>query len=179
MPGLRGAAIVDFSAMARAFSSIKIPGGIPGSSRVTGNIEPLVTIGSRGNLTQGRRAREFGFTIDDVRTLLGLADASADTCAEAETIARAQLDQIRHKIAERPVPESPSRSAGPVGLPAREINEHPGSGLPSFLRQGTARSATPRSTTASPRPCRMSGPRVSPPRTGSGRGGIPMSGSRS
>ncbi len=24
---------------------------------------------------------------------------SADTCAEAETIARAQLDQIRHKIA--------------------------------------------------------------------------------
>ncbi len=105
MPGLRGAAIVDFSAMALAFSSIKIPGVIPGSSSFTGNIEPLVTIGSRGNLTQGRRARELGFTIDDVRTLLGLADLSADTCTEAETIARAQLDQIRHKIADLKVLE--------------------------------------------------------------------------
>lgn len=52
-----------------------------------------------------RRARELGFTIDDVRTLLGLADAPADTCAEVETIARAHLDQIRHKIADLKVLE--------------------------------------------------------------------------
>jgi MerR family mercuric resistance operon transcriptional regulator len=46
-----------------------------------------------------RRARELGFSQDEVRTLLHLADGSPDRCAEVKAIADAHLGTIRKKVA--------------------------------------------------------------------------------
>ena len=45
-----------------------------------------------------RRARGLGFSLDEVRTLLNLADKSEESCDEVRRIALEQLDQIAHKI---------------------------------------------------------------------------------
>ena len=47
-----------------------------------------------------RRARELGFTLDQVRDLLALADGREGTCAEAEKLGRAQLVATRDRIAD-------------------------------------------------------------------------------
>ena len=48
-----------------------------------------------------RRARDLGFTLEEVRGLLRLADeARAGGCAEARDLARGHLADIRTKIAE-------------------------------------------------------------------------------
>lgn len=47
-----------------------------------------------------RRARELGFTLDEVRALLNLADERTNTCAEVEAIARDHLDKVRRNIAD-------------------------------------------------------------------------------
>ncbi len=46
-----------------------------------------------------RRARGLGFTLDEVRNLLELADDREQTCAEVAAIARGHLGGIRSKIA--------------------------------------------------------------------------------
>ncbi len=46
-----------------------------------------------------RRARSLGFTLDEVRNLLELADDRDQTCAEVAVIARGHLGGIRAKIA--------------------------------------------------------------------------------
>ncbi len=46
-----------------------------------------------------RRARGLGFTLDEVRNLLELADNRDQTCAEVAAIARDHLGGIRAKIA--------------------------------------------------------------------------------
>lgn len=46
-----------------------------------------------------RRARELGFTLDEVRALLKLADERSRTCGEARDLAVAHLDDVRTKIA--------------------------------------------------------------------------------
>ncbi len=46
-----------------------------------------------------RRARGLGFTLDEVRNLLRLADGTDPTCAEVAEIARGHLGGIRSKIA--------------------------------------------------------------------------------
>jgi MerR family mercuric resistance operon transcriptional regulator len=51
-------------------------------------------------LTFIRRGRELGFPIDDIRTLLGLADPQETPCAEVEKVARAHLENVRSKIAD-------------------------------------------------------------------------------
>ena len=50
-------------------------------------------------LTFIRRARELGFPLDDIRSLLGL-DASAPSCAKAYKIAARHRDGVRAKIAD-------------------------------------------------------------------------------
>lgn len=45
-----------------------------------------------------RRGRELGFPIDDIRTLLSLADPQETPCAEVEKVARAHLENVRSKI---------------------------------------------------------------------------------
>lgn len=47
-----------------------------------------------------RRARELGFSIQDIRALLALADPSRASCAEVREIARTHLDEVRAKLAD-------------------------------------------------------------------------------
>ena len=68
-------------------------------------------------LTFIRRGRELGFPIDDIRTLLGLAEPEDTSCAKVEKIARAHLDSVRSKIAdltrlERVLSETVSQCGG-------------------------------------------------------------------
>ncbi len=51
-------------------------------------------------LTFVRRARALGFSIDEVRKLLNLADHRERPCAEARVLAAAHLADVRAKIAD-------------------------------------------------------------------------------
>ena len=45
-----------------------------------------------------RRSRELGFTLDQVRTLLGLVDGRRYTCAQVKRITVEHLEQIHRKV---------------------------------------------------------------------------------
>lgn len=47
-----------------------------------------------------RRARELGFTLDEIRALLGIATAEDIACEDARDIAAAHLRQVRARIAD-------------------------------------------------------------------------------
>ncbi|MDA8249638.1 MAG: helix-turn-helix domain-containing protein [Rhodospirillales bacterium] len=47
-----------------------------------------------------RRARELGFTLNEVRALLSLAAGNGDACGEVRAIAAAHLADVRAKIAD-------------------------------------------------------------------------------
>jgi MerR family transcriptional regulator, mercuric resistance operon regulatory protein len=47
-----------------------------------------------------RRARELGFSIEDIRALLALAEPSRASCADVKGIAQAHLDEVRKKMAD-------------------------------------------------------------------------------
>ena len=51
-------------------------------------------------LTFVRRARALGFTLEQVRGLLALADESETSCAEVERLARAHLASVRERVAD-------------------------------------------------------------------------------
>jgi MerR family mercuric resistance operon transcriptional regulator len=51
-----------------------------------------------GRLTFVRRARELGFTLEDVRALLDLAAGGHDACSDARQIAASHLLEVRAKI---------------------------------------------------------------------------------
>ena len=46
-----------------------------------------------------RHSRELGFSLDAIRALLNLADDPNRSCETADSIARAQLAQVEHRIA--------------------------------------------------------------------------------
>lgn len=46
------------------------------------------------------RARELGFSLDDIRGLLGLGDGAGQTCAEVKERTEAHLAEVRAKIAD-------------------------------------------------------------------------------
>jgi MerR family mercuric resistance operon transcriptional regulator len=46
------------------------------------------------------RARELGFSLDEIRTLLRLADERDQPCAEARVVAATHLQDVRAKIAD-------------------------------------------------------------------------------
>ena len=46
-----------------------------------------------------RRARGLGFALDEVRALLRLADGRQQSCAQARSIAKSHLDDVRARIA--------------------------------------------------------------------------------
>jgi DNA-binding transcriptional MerR regulator len=48
-----------------------------------------------------RRSRVLGFTLDQIRALLGLADHRDRACADVDAIAREHLAQVERKIADR------------------------------------------------------------------------------
>jgi MerR family mercuric resistance operon transcriptional regulator len=47
-----------------------------------------------------RRARELGFSIEQIRALLALAEPSRASCADVREIARTHLDEVRAKLAD-------------------------------------------------------------------------------
>lgn len=47
-----------------------------------------------------RRARELGFAIEDVKTLLALAEPGHRSCAEVRTVTMLHLDAVRARIAD-------------------------------------------------------------------------------
>lgn len=47
-----------------------------------------------------RRARELGFSIDDIRALLKLATPGKQSCAEVQSIASAHLTNVQTKLAD-------------------------------------------------------------------------------
>lgn len=51
-------------------------------------------------LTFVRRARELGFSLDEVRTMLRLADERERPCAEVRVVASAHLRDVQAKIAD-------------------------------------------------------------------------------
>jgi MerR family mercuric resistance operon transcriptional regulator len=53
-----------------------------------------------GRLAFVRRGRDLGFTIDDIRALLALAEPDRRTCADVLAIAEAHLEAVRGKIAD-------------------------------------------------------------------------------
>lgn len=46
-----------------------------------------------------RRARHLGFTLDEVRELLRLADSGGESCADVQDLAAAHLRHVRARIA--------------------------------------------------------------------------------
>ena len=66
----------------------------------------LYTEGEERRLIFVRRARELGFTLEQVRDLLRLADEPGHSCAEVERLARAHLERIRTKLADLRLMES-------------------------------------------------------------------------
>jgi MerR family mercuric resistance operon transcriptional regulator len=53
-----------------------------------------------GRLVFVRRARELGFTLDEVRELLRLSGAGAEACGEVRDLAVAHLKDVRARIAD-------------------------------------------------------------------------------
>jgi MerR family mercuric resistance operon transcriptional regulator len=53
-----------------------------------------------GRLGFVRRARELGFTLDEVRALLGLAASGKASCAEARDLANVHLRDVRARLAD-------------------------------------------------------------------------------
>jgi MerR family mercuric resistance operon transcriptional regulator len=53
-----------------------------------------------GRLTFVRRARELGFTLEEVRALLGLAAAGQAACTNARVLAATHLKDVRTRIAD-------------------------------------------------------------------------------
>jgi DNA-binding transcriptional MerR regulator len=47
-----------------------------------------------------RRARELGFSVDEIRQLLGLVDHPATPCVAVEEVARHHLREVEEKIAQ-------------------------------------------------------------------------------
>ncbi|TXN07954.1 helix-turn-helix domain-containing protein [Methylobacterium sp. WL103] len=47
-----------------------------------------------------RRGRDLGFTVDQIRELLALADDRDRSCAEVDTIARVHLAEVERKLAD-------------------------------------------------------------------------------
>jgi MerR family mercuric resistance operon transcriptional regulator len=72
---------------------LPVPARSPGGYRLYGN-EHLK------RLTFIRRARALGFSIDEVRKLLRLADERKRPCAEVRVVAAAHLEDVQAKIAD-------------------------------------------------------------------------------
>lgn len=53
-----------------------------------------------GRLRFIMRARELGFTLEEIRDLLALVDGGAQTCGEVQVLANTHLDSVRAKIAD-------------------------------------------------------------------------------
>jgi DNA-binding transcriptional MerR regulator len=73
-------------------------GLLPAPARTDGNRRHYATADAH-RLTFIRHARELGFEIDAIRTLLTLQDDPGQSCAAADIIARARLREVEQRIA--------------------------------------------------------------------------------
>ena len=74
-------------------------GLLPAPPRTAGGYR-LYGLGQVKRLTFIRRARALGFSIDEVRTLLRLADERKRPCAQVRRVAESHLADVRAKIAD-------------------------------------------------------------------------------
>ncbi|MDO9712217.1 MerR family transcriptional regulator [Paracraurococcus lichenis] len=74
-------------------------GMLPAPDRTSGNFRSYGKV-HLDRLSFIRRARGLGFSLDDVRQLLRLADQGQDTCIEREQVARAYLAEIERRVAD-------------------------------------------------------------------------------
>lgn len=74
-------------------------GLLPEPGRTSGNYRAY-SADHLGRLSFIRRARDLGFTLDQIRALLGLADHKDDDCCAVDTMARDHLTDIDRKIAD-------------------------------------------------------------------------------
>ena len=74
-------------------------GLIPAPGRTEGGHRAYETQ-ALGRLTFVRRARELGFSIEEIRALLGLAEPGHRGCEEVRVVAEAHLRDVRAKIAD-------------------------------------------------------------------------------
>lgn len=73
-------------------------GLMPQAERSAGN-QRLYTQSQLDRLGFIRHARELGFPLDAIRTLLDLSDDPQAPCEEADRIARARLEEVESRIA--------------------------------------------------------------------------------
>ncbi|WP_043336387.1 MerR family transcriptional regulator [Belnapia moabensis] len=74
-------------------------GLLPAPARTTGNYRSYDPA-QLGRLSLIRRARDLGFPLDQVRTLLHLADERDRPCDAVDAIAREHLAEVERKIAD-------------------------------------------------------------------------------
>lgn len=74
-------------------------GLLPPPARTSGNYR-LYSDDQVGRLSFVRRARDLGFTIDEVRELLSLSDQKDRSCEAVDAIARQHLADVDRKIAD-------------------------------------------------------------------------------
>lgn len=74
-------------------------GLLPAPSRTTGNYRSYAPE-HLARLSFIRRARELGFTLDQVRNLLDLSDEKQRSCESVDAIAREHLRQVDRKISD-------------------------------------------------------------------------------
>lgn len=72
-------------------------GLLPAPSRTSGNYRTY-TPEHLGRLSFIRRARDLGFTLEEVRELLSLSDQKRRSCKAVDTIARQHLADVDRKI---------------------------------------------------------------------------------
>ncbi|MER2268575.1 MerR family transcriptional regulator [Methylobacterium oxalidis] len=78
----------------RYYEKIKL---LPAPPRTAGN-QRIYDRAHRQRLTFIRRAREIGFSLEDIRALLTLVDRHAVTCGEVQDVADRHLITVRAKI---------------------------------------------------------------------------------
>ena len=74
-------------------------GLLPKPKRTAGNYRSYEA-GHLGRLSFIRRARDLGFSIEEVRNLIGLADHKDRSCETVDLIAREHLADVDRKIAD-------------------------------------------------------------------------------
>jgi Cu(I)-responsive transcriptional regulator len=74
-------------------------GLLPAPPRTTSNYRDYSTE-HVGRLTFIRRSRDLGFSIDQIRALLDLADQKAQSCKAVDAIAREHLVEVKRKLAD-------------------------------------------------------------------------------
>jgi MerR family mercuric resistance operon transcriptional regulator len=74
-------------------------GLIPAPGRTEGGHRAYEPLALR-RLAFVRRARELGFSIEEIRALLGLAEPGHRACEEVRVVAEAHLKEVRAKIAD-------------------------------------------------------------------------------